>query len=149
LKDKWYNNPADPPFQGFRWRTDDNLNINWLWFEFYHDSPNAPSSYIKFDHLVMANQYIGPIYNPTGVISNPNASSAMQVYPNPVSGKFTLSSEITKGEIEIYNMMGEKVYQSAIINPKSEIDLSNQTNGIYFARIYDGQTILSTKIVIK
>ena len=60
-KDKWYNNPADPPFQGFRWRTDPNLNINWLWFEFYHDNPNAPSSYIKFDHLVIATKYIGPI----------------------------------------------------------------------------------------
>jgi hypothetical protein len=61
LKDKWYNNPADPPFQGFRWRTDSNLNINWLWFEFYHDDPKAPSSYIIFDHLVMATRYIGPI----------------------------------------------------------------------------------------
>jgi len=61
LKDKWYNNPADPPFQGFRWRTDGNLKINWLWFEFYHDNPDAPSSYIKFDHLVIATKYIGPI----------------------------------------------------------------------------------------
>ncbi|HEY6978258.1 MAG TPA: hypothetical protein VH396_18285 [Chitinophagaceae bacterium] len=63
LKDKWYNNPADPPFPGFQWRTDANLNINWLWFEFYHDNPDAPSSYIKFDHLVVAKKYIGPIKN--------------------------------------------------------------------------------------
>jgi len=63
LKDKWYNNPADPPFAGFQWRTDANLNINWLWFEFFHDNPNAPPSYIKFDHLVMAKKYIGPIKN--------------------------------------------------------------------------------------
>ena len=41
-KDKWYNNPADPPFEGFRWRTDANLNINWLWFNFYHDNPASP-----------------------------------------------------------------------------------------------------------
>lgn len=63
LKDKWYNNPTDPAFQGFRWRTDANLNINWIWFEFYHDDPNAPSGYIKFDHLVMATKYISPISN--------------------------------------------------------------------------------------
>lgn len=63
LKDKWYNNPSDPAFQGFRWRTDDKLNINWLWFEFFHDDPKAPSSNIKFDHLVMATKYIGPIKN--------------------------------------------------------------------------------------
>ena len=64
LKDKWYNNPSDPPFHGFRWRTDANLNINWLWFEFFHDNPQAPSSYIKFAHLVVAKKYIGPIYSP-------------------------------------------------------------------------------------
>lgn len=60
-KDKWYNNPADPPFQGFRWRTDSNLNINWLWLEYYHDNEQAPSSYMKLSNLVMAKKYIGPI----------------------------------------------------------------------------------------
>lgn len=60
-KDKWYNNPADPPFKGFRWRTDQKLNINWLWLEYFHENPQAPSSYIKFSNLVMATKYIGPI----------------------------------------------------------------------------------------
>lgn len=61
LKDKWYKNPSDPPFEGFQWRKDASLNINWLWFEFYYDNPNAPSSYIKFANLVVAKKYIGPI----------------------------------------------------------------------------------------
>ncbi|MBS1573794.1 MAG: hypothetical protein JST09_00705, partial [Bacteroidetes bacterium] len=60
-KDKWYNNPADPAFQGFRWRTDQNLNINWIWLEYYHDNPAAPSSYMKLSNIVMATKYIGPI----------------------------------------------------------------------------------------
>ena len=60
-KDKWYNNPADPAFQGFRWRTDPNLNINWLWLEYYHENPAAPSSYMKLSNIVMATKYIGPI----------------------------------------------------------------------------------------
>jgi len=66
LKDKWYNNPSDQPFEGFQWRSDAGLNINWLWFEFYHDKPDAPSSSIKFSNLVIAKKYIGPISNPTG-----------------------------------------------------------------------------------
>lgn len=60
-RDSWINDPKDPPFKGFRWRSDASLNINWLWFEFYHDNPIAPSSYIVFDNLVMARKYIGPI----------------------------------------------------------------------------------------
>ena len=147
LKDKWYNNPTDPPFQGFRWRTDANLNINWLWVEFYHNDPAAPSSYIKFDHLVMATQYIGPISIPTGVNDPIRDSSGIQVYPNPVKGWFTISSKITKGEIEIFGLNGEKVYQSTINNPKQEIDLSHLSNGTYFARINDGHSIFTKKIV--
>jgi hypothetical protein len=59
---KFTANPNDPSFQGFRWRTDPNLKINYIWIEFYDDkSPANVSHYIKFDHLVMANKYIGPI----------------------------------------------------------------------------------------
>lgn len=61
-KDSWINNPNDPPFQGFRWRTDPDLKINALWIEFYDDtSPKGESHYIQYDHLVIANKYIGPL----------------------------------------------------------------------------------------
>ncbi|MHA4807995.1 hypothetical protein ACX0G9_07805 [Flavitalea flava] len=60
--DSWFNNPSDPPFPGFRWRTDANLNINYIWIEFYDDkSPAGVSHYIKYANLVMARKYIGPI----------------------------------------------------------------------------------------
>ena len=59
---KFTANATDPSFQGFRWRTDPNLKINYIWVEFYDDtSPINVSHYIKFDHLVMAKKYIGPI----------------------------------------------------------------------------------------
>ncbi len=147
LKDKWYNNPNDPPFQGFRWRTDANLDINWIWFEFYHDDPNAPSSYIKFDHLVMATEYIGPIATTTAYTNTPSIPSAIRVYPNPLKDKFTLRSEFENGEIVIYNVMGESIYHSTITNLKSEIEMSNQLNGIYFLKVYNDRSIHIEKIL--
>ena len=63
LKDKWFNNPTDSPFEGFQWRRDTGLNINCLWFEFFHDNPIAPSSSMKFANPVAAKKYIGPINN--------------------------------------------------------------------------------------
>ena len=51
--------------------------------------------------------------------------------------------------MEIYNVYGEIIYQSPITNTKSEIDLRNQTNGLYFVKIYKGKTILTKKIVIE
>jgi hypothetical protein len=50
------------PFKGFRWRTNENLGINYIWIEFYDDkSPANVSHYIKFDNLIIARKYIGPI----------------------------------------------------------------------------------------
>lgn len=60
--DSWINTPAGAPFQGFRWRTDDALKINYLWIEFFDDqSPAGASHHIKFGNIVMAKKYIGPI----------------------------------------------------------------------------------------
>lgn len=60
--DSWFNNAADPPFEGFRWRTDEKLNINYLWIEFYDDkSPVGDSHYIQYSNVVVAKEYIGPI----------------------------------------------------------------------------------------
>lgn len=60
--DSWFNNPADPPFPGFRWRTNANLKINYIWIEYYDDtSPPNIIHHIKYDHFVMAKKYIGPI----------------------------------------------------------------------------------------
>jgi hypothetical protein len=60
--DSWINDPAKPPFEGFKWRTDANLNINYLWIEFYDDKSLAGQlHHIKFANLVMARKYIGMI----------------------------------------------------------------------------------------
>jgi hypothetical protein len=60
--DTWLESAGDPPFEGFQWRKDAALNINNLWIEFYDDdSPEGVSHYIKYDHLVIAKKYIGPL----------------------------------------------------------------------------------------
>lgn len=49
------------PFEGFRWRTNPELNINFLWLYIYTEKPNGHSIKIWFDHVVVATEYIGPI----------------------------------------------------------------------------------------
>ena len=85
-------------------------------------------------------------YYVNGIAEN-NAGAGFNVYPNPGSGKFLISSNRDISSIEIYNSMGKKVFQSK--NPHKEIDISNQTKGIYFIKIYNGQTVLAKKIVIQ
>jgi len=148
LKDRWYNNPIDPPFQGFRWRTDAKLFINWIWFEFYHDDPNAPSSYIKFDHLVMAKEYIGPIYNKAAIINNPEITSAIKFYPNPSSGIYSVTGLPLKSKLTIFNVMGKKVFSSETSKAFLTIDLSGSLKGIYFVKIETKNNITEIKKLI-
>jgi hypothetical protein len=48
------------PFGGFRWRSDANLKLNWIWLQNYSpDDPAGFTSSLKFDHVVVAKNYIG------------------------------------------------------------------------------------------
>jgi hypothetical protein len=53
-------NPIGSPFEGFRWRNDPNLKLNYVWLQTYApDSPAGFKSSMKFDHVVVAKSYIG------------------------------------------------------------------------------------------
>jgi hypothetical protein len=55
--------PVDgSPFEGFRWRSDERLNLNFLWLLCYITrAPQDHVSTIWFDQIVVAKEYIGPI----------------------------------------------------------------------------------------
>jgi hypothetical protein len=76
---------------------------------------------------------------------------SFSIFPNPSSGKFQVAidgSQFSKRcTLEIYNICGEQIYQSVITNSKSEIDLSNYANGIYFVKCSNGQTLLTAKFI--
>ena len=93
----------------------------------------------------------------TGISAIDNDMNIL-VYPNPGNGNFQLTFgniQLPKGEIEINNALGEKVYQSEISNPtcpdcfgKSEIDLSGLPDGIYFIRLTADKFSASKKLII-
>jgi predicted amidohydrolase len=50
------------PFEGFRWRTIDDLKANYVWLYLYiTDAPTGRESRVWFDDVVIATDYIGPI----------------------------------------------------------------------------------------
>jgi hypothetical protein len=53
--------PEGEPFEGFRWRIDERLKLNFLWLLVYiTDAPRNHISNIWFDDIVVATEYIGP-----------------------------------------------------------------------------------------
>jgi carbon-nitrogen hydrolase len=63
------------PFEGFRWRTSEELKLNWFWLLHYvtphaaqqnrKDEPTRPNR-VWFDDVVLATEYIGPLSTATG-----------------------------------------------------------------------------------
>jgi hypothetical protein len=75
----------------------------------------------------------------------------VKVYPNPNNGYFTL--ELTNFESGatfcIFNLLGERIYQTTKINPtSSKIDLSGIKRGIYFVKVVDKQEQFAIKMVV-
>ncbi len=53
------------PFEGFRWRSDERLKLNFLWVLLYMTrAPDGHASQVWFDDIVVATDYIGPLAAP-------------------------------------------------------------------------------------
>ena len=62
LWDSFLPDPNGAPFEGFRWRTTRELNLNFLWLLLYiTKAPAGHVSRVWFDDVVVARDYIGPI----------------------------------------------------------------------------------------
>ena len=54
--------PSGTPFEGFRWRATDPLNLNWIKLQHYTTAdPSGFVGKVWWDHVVLAKKYIGPI----------------------------------------------------------------------------------------
>jgi hypothetical protein len=86
-------NPAGSPFDGFRWRSDANLNLNWIWLQVYApDAPAGFSSSIKFDHMVVAKSYIGCLASGASDTTPPVISISAPTAGATVSGPTVVSA---------------------------------------------------------
>jgi hypothetical protein len=79
--------------------------------------------------------------------------SRFSISPNPARNRIFISSEkiFTKMKIELFNSLGQSVLDKSIspIQNKTEIDLPNLPNGIYYLKMETENNFFSQKIVIQ
>ncbi len=87
----------------------------------------------------------------TGMDEVTAKEGSINVYPNPTDGKFTLCSNNTLRAVEIYNLLGERIYSNSKIweQDSIEIDLSSFGTGIYFINMDDGAIMHTQSIVVQ
>ena len=80
-------------------------------------------------------------------------SPLFKVYPNPTTGIVYL--EISggmnrEGEVVVTNLAGAEVFRKEINgDPKVQIDLSNQVNGIYLLKVIAGNQQTISKLIVR
>ena len=85
-------------------------------------------------------------HNAAGVVEV--NSTYLNIYPNPSNGNFTVETNANQ-MIEIYNLLGEKIYETEITDASTTVTLPVKS-GVYFCELRDEQNnILRKKIVVE
>lgn len=109
---------------------------------------------------VFISKWMSPNYtdscgvNTTGVDElQYSTTTSATIYPNPNNGKFILKcpAHHEKTSVEIYNVLGKKIYTTDLLSTGTEINLSEKSNGIYLYRVTSetGSLLGSGKIEIE
>lgn len=115
-----------------------------LWIKMDNEDV-GDSLYDNLQYLVRAHIF-------TSVSENDINNQAVNIYPNPTSGKIQIAVAVDSGSkynLEIYNMLGKKMY-SAIINPEysgATINL-DFPDGIYFLQLISDDSFITRKLEI-
>jgi len=140
--------PGGEAFEGFRWRTIPELVLNHIWIQFYHSSPDAPSSYMLYDNLVIATKYIGPIYDPPSSGNN-NSLNPVSIRPNPGSQFIIINGLEQNSRLFIHDINGNKVLETRSHKEELLIDTSRLKPGIYILSTTINGVWIREKLIIR
>ena len=78
--------------------------------------------------------------------------TTFSLYPNPANNEFTISLNINQSnlELEVYDVLGNKVINKILTNETSTINIEQLSNGLYFVRLVDANSnIIYTQRLVK
>ena len=148
LADSNSNEPASHGYVQYKIKMKNNLNggmqIN-----------NTAYIYFDFNTPVATNRVVSNVTNILGINSHILNENVVKIFPNPTTGEFTLSFSShlgEKGQIKIYNLLGERVFEktfiisSSIKLNRSEINLSK---GMYVVEVAFANYAEKKKLVVE
>jgi|GEM_PF-1811061 len=68
-------------------------------------------------------------------------TNTIKTYPNPTNGNLTVEVEadaLPLGQLDIYDLLGRKIYTQAIDNALFQVDLSGLSDGMYLVSVSQG-----------
>ena len=78
-----------------------------------------------------------------------NEEPIFNIYPNPSTGNIVIEHNMDGAEMEIFNLKGQIIYNSTLINSVENINLSFAEKGVYFVRFISKTSSATQKLIIK
>ena len=122
--------------------------------QWYYDSTNNEVTYaasITIDSINIQHAWGIDTSTTTGIQTiQTNNLGTIAIYPNPsnTNVNFVFDNPPANGQIEIYNMLGELVYQSSINNSMMSVPTAQWSEGLYAVRLSSDQGTLSRSIIV-
>ncbi len=85
------------------------------------------------------------------VLSETLSEQVVKIYPNPTKGQLAIEisnlENLKNGSCTIYNIQGKTILKQKIQNLKTNLDISNHSNGMYILHINIDGKISTWKII--
>lgn len=117
-----------------------------------HDLFTGPTANFKYGHGKLDAYSALTCQNPIGIKNNVELSSNdLLVYPNPADQfiNLTFKNENSAAKVEVLNVLGQTVYQSAVKTSNHSITTSSLLPGIYIVKVIVGNNKLTKKLIIE
>jgi hypothetical protein len=82
-----------------------------------------------------------------GLGNNSFDSSNFTYYPNPVKSTLNLSYNQEISNVEVFNLLGQKVISNVINANAAQIDMSNLSKGAYMVRVTSNNQLKTIKVI--
>lgn len=110
--------------------------------------PNTANIYFDFNPAIVTNTWTTEFVPLLAV--NQIENSDYIFYPNPVTNTFTISLKNNSESIDaisILDILGKTVLSKTVNNSKVEVDVSNLSKGVYFAKVKTNESENTIKII--
>ena len=82
-----------------------------------------------------------------GLGNNSFDNSNFSYYPNPVKNTLNLSYNQEISNVEIFNLIGQKVSSNVINANQGQVDMSNLSNGVYLVKVTSNNQVKTIRVI--
>jgi hypothetical protein len=88
---------------------------------------------------------------PSGILAGSEDSEGLNVYPNPNNGifKITINSVEKENTVTVYDLVGKVVLTKTFNTIGQTINISDQSKGVYFVKVQNGNQVQTKKIILQ